>query len=88
MCLKKLLKFSSVRSSDEDQLLNLNGNSRRKIIMNFGKNCMVYPARGRVTDCGVRGRGLKSQSRFFFQEEKPVLYHEWSGMVETHSLYS
>ena len=20
-------------------------------------------------------------------EQKPVLYHEWSGMVETHSLY-
>ena len=33
------------------------------------------------------GLGFKSRARFLLLEQKPVLYHEWSGMVETHALY-
>ena len=49
-----------------------------------------YPARGgvgRVTDCGVRGLGFKSPGSILILEQKPVLYHEWSGMVGTYALY-
>ena len=35
---------------------------------------------GRVTDCGVR-------LEFLLLEQKPVLYQEWSRMMETHALY-
>ena len=36
---------------------------------------------GTVTDCRVRGLG------FLLQEQKPVRYQEWSGMVETYARY-
>ena len=51
-----------------------------------GWNTNPIPARGRVTDCGVIGHGFKSQARFLLLEPKPVLYHEWSGIVETNAL--
>ena len=41
---------------------------------------------GRVTNCVVRGLWFKSPGSILL-EQKPVLYHEWSGMVETHALY-
>ena len=37
-------------------------------------------------DCGVGGLGFKSPSSILL-EKKPVLCHEWSGMMETHALY-
>ena len=49
----------------------------------------LYPARGRVgrvTDCGVRGLGFKSPGSILTSRTETVLYHEWSGMVETHAL--
>ena len=53
----------------------------------WGVQVMLLPALGRVTDCGVRGFGFKSRARFLHLEKKPVLYHEWSGMVEAHALH-
>ena len=41
----------------------------------------------RVTDCGVGALLFKSRVRILLLEQKPVLYHEWSGVVETHALY-
>ena len=46
-----------------------------------------HTARGGVTDCGVRDLWFKSRARFLLLEQKPVLYHERSGMVEAHAQY-
>ena len=52
--------------------------------------CEKYLANGRV----VNGRAWVAQpvlelvkARFSLLGQKPILYHEWSGMVETHDLY-
>ena len=45
----------------------------------------IRPARGRVGR--VTDSGSNPRARFLLLEQKPVLYHEWSGMVETNALY-
>ena len=61
-----------------------NRGRERKVVHRMNDGC---EARRGAKVCGVRYGSHFSLTWFSLLEQKPVLYYEWPGMVETHALY-
>ena len=82
--------YDIIRKTGFCELCDLNGTEKLYHVIILNPTILsssFHSAHGRVTNCGVSGLGFKSPGSILLLEQKPFLYHEWSGMAKTHDLY-